>query len=197
MSGDGIIVSRLRQRLLNYRTRNEHVIYAHMLDSTVWRALRPMSMRTYVSEHTLLGELLHLSVSRILQPAGEKCREVEVPPGIYTTIPSPVRRRFVLFRGMYRYVVVCGSPDGILDGEPVEFKSTKRNISSWIPESWLRRPKIYGWLWGSRRAWLIIINVLDLTERDIPVESYVDQEFKRILYEWLRGRWPQRSLPYR
>jgi len=77
---------------------------------------------------------------------------------------------------------------------PVELKTARRRLGPKSPVSWIRRAKMYGWLYDSPTAYLVIINVVTGEERDVEVRSYSDEEMERIIKKCLRGEWPQKTL---
>jgi len=79
----------------------------------------------------LLGELVHMGLSRLLDPAESKCK----PAGQY---------------------IVCGSADAMIGGFPAEIKYQRQAPGS-PKDHHLDRIKIYMWLYDSPKGYLVYV----------------------------------------
>ena len=196
---EGLLIEKLKERVARYRVRDPSIIYIHNLDKPVYYWFNEPSEEKIVNGYVLMGELLHAGLEKIIEPGTEKCKTVWLPRGFPRLLDRRVAERFIHWNGNNPYCIVCGSPDGIIEINgfryPVELKTMRRSLSNMLPEVWLRRPKLYGWLYGSRIAYLIVVNVVTAEERDVEVRSYSDEEVERIIRKWLLGKWPIQTLP--
>ena len=191
----GILLDVLKKRIEEYRNRQDDVIYAHMLDDTVWRALKPEDLKKIISGYTLIGELAHAGLTKVLEPAGQRCRTVYLSRRLVRRLHRRISERFLHYDNGNPFVVVCGSADAIYNNMPVELKTTRRPLNGRLPERWVRRARVYGWLYQTAQSYLIVINLVDGTERDEVLKSYSDEEMEWIIKKWLLGEWPSRTLP--
>jgi len=195
---EGILIDRVKEWMSRYRIRDPTIIYVHNLDNTVWHALNHEDRKDRVNGYTVIGELIHDGAMFLFAKAEERCKEVTLSPGFVKTLDSRVAERFIHYRNSVPYVIICGSCDFLIEVNgkrvPVELKTTRRKLGPSSPITWIRRAKIYGWLYDSDIAYLIIINVVTGEERDVEVRSYTNEEMERIIKKWLKGEWPQRSL---
>jgi len=164
-------------------SRKPDIIYAHHLE-------RPLPAAGYKPPYTgsmAIGELLHLGVEKLLPKAEEKCVALEVSDeGLL-----PGAERFIHYAGYKPYVILCGSADGMYNGHPVEVKTTRRNGA--IPWAWAHRARLYGFLYGTK-AYLVVINVVDGSETVRLLDPYTRDEVRKIVEDWLRGKWPRTTL---
>ena len=196
---EGLLINKLKERIRRYRVRDPSIIYVHNLDKPVWVAFHPEKEENVINGYTLLGELMHCGLERVIEPACEWCKSIYLPRGFPRLLDRKIAERFIHWQNSNPYVIVCGSADGFVNINgfryPVELKSTRRDLRKPLPEHWLRRPKLYAWLYGTRIGYLIVINVVDGMERDVKTVAYMDEEVERIIKKWLLGRWPSRTLP--
>lgn len=196
---EGLLIERLKERVRRYRVKDDSIIYVHNFDKPVWHWLNAKEDETKViNGYTLLGELLHAGLERVIEPAGERCKTVWLPRGFPRVVDRRIAERFIHWQNSNPYCIVCGSADGLIalkSGEkvPVELKTTRRSLNS-LPETWLRRAKFYAWLYSKRIGYLIVLNLVTSEERDIEVKAYTDDEVERIIRRWLKEEWPQRTL---
>jgi len=197
---EGILINRIREWMSRYRIRNPRIIYVHNLDDTVWYSLSHEDKKDRVNGYTLVGELIHNGAMFLFSKSEERCKEIYLTSGFVKSLDQRITERFIHYRNNYPYVIVCGSCDFLveLNGKriPVELKTTRRKLGPTSPVSWIRRTKIYGWLYDSDIAYLVIINVVTGEERDVEVRAYSDEEMARIIKKWLRGEWPQHTLQH-
>jgi len=189
----GILQERIAEAMKRYaRGRRPDVVYVHMLDAPVWVALAEKGAPA--SGEVLVGEIIHLGAERVLDPAEERCREVQV--SAEGAVP-PALERFVKFGPEGKpFVEVCGRADGLHEGRPVELKTTRSSRRPRSPErEWVRRARMYAWLYGADRGYVAVFNVITGEEEDHEVPAYTDEEVREILEKWLRGEFPSATLP--
>ena len=186
----GILRDKIIEAMKRYENRRPDVIYAHMLDDTVWNALRE---RRKITSEMIVGEIVHQGAERILDEPEPKCRK------LYIRVDGIVKEayeRFVKLDEHGFYVEVCGSADGLIDGIPVELKTTRSpNKLRKPPKHWVRRSRIYAWLYNTGKAYLIVFNLITGDEHDHAVPQYTDEEMREIVEKWLRGEFPSTTLP--
>jgi len=172
---------------MRYRLRRvPGVVYAHYLDEPVYAAISeltsgPGDMNGYM----IVGELIHAGVEALLGPVEMRCRRVRVEPR--AVVPGAE-----VFLGEDGSVEVCGTADALVDGVPVEVKTTR--LSRKPLEKWRRRAALYAWLYGSPAAYLAVINVVSGDYREYRVDALDTGEVKRMLEDWLAGLFPRRVL---
>lgn len=188
-----ILKERILEVMKRYENRKPDVIYAHMFDSTIWKVISRRNSN--VSNEMYTGEIVHQGAGNVLDPVEEKCRNVSINTD---NIVTPALERFVKYDSNGKpYVEVCGQADGMYEGYPVELKTTRSSKRPTAPRTeWVRRAKIYGWLYGTEEAYLVVFNVITGREIDHKVKSYSDEEMKEIVEKWLRGEFPNPTLQY-
>lgn len=188
-----ILKEKVKEIMSRYEERRPDVVYAHMLDNTIFNILTHHNK--VISGEMITGEILHQGVSKILEPAEEKCRELHVSTG---NIVTPALERFIKYDSNGQpYVEICGQADAVYENYPVELKTTRSSKRPSTPKKeWVRRAKIYGWLYGREKAYLVIFNIITGVEMDHIVRSYSDEEMKEMIEKWLRGEFPNPTLYY-
>jgi len=164
-------------------TRRPDVVYAHYLDKSIYA----VDHEEKLTPQMAVGELIHAGVERMLGEPRETCREVPVEP-----VDSEPARRFIKEGPRGPYVLLCGTPDAVVDGRPVEVKTTRRNGSP--PREWATRARIYGYLYAAK-AYLVVINVITGHEHVYELDPLTDEEASKIITAWLRGLYPAPTLP--
>lgn len=183
----------VEKHMERYMSRDPRVVYAHMLEHPVWAALRPR--RRDVNGFMVVGELLHAGLAALSDGAEEACRDVRVSRSVADRARAEVSKRFIVCRGEACTVKVCGTADAIIDGAPVELKTTRRSVSRWsAPWGWVLRARVYGWLYGTPRAYLVVLNVVDGSETVIELDSLDTNTVTGLLEKWLLGLFPYATL---
>ena len=181
-----VLLDVARERMRRYLERDPGIVYAHMLEDTVWAALEPVE--PVATPYMLMGELLHAAAEALLAPGREMCRSMPVDS---EGVPAEVAERFI--RG--GRVTVCGTPDAVLpDGTPVELKTTRRRPRNGaLPWRWRHRAEVYAWLAG-KPALLVVLHLVEGEEYDYTVQSPSSGKMLRRINMWLRGRYPNATL---
>lgn len=184
----------LRERALKsmerYEERNTDIIYAHMLDSSIWKTME--DKRPRITNEMIIGEILHQGVGSILDPVESKCKTLHVS---IDGVEKEVIERFVKQDEEGYYVKVCGTADAFYEGYPVELKTTRNGRNIFVPrKEWVRRVKLYAWLYGKKKGYLIILNVITGDEANYEVDAYTEEEIREVIEKWLRGEFPRNTL---
>lgn len=188
----GILHERILEAMKRYEDRKADIIYVHMLDTSIWNALSGRGRR--ISNDMIVGEIVHQGAERVLDPVKEKCRKINI--SLDGVVP-PALERFVKFDSEGKpYVEICGKADGFYNGYPVELKTTRSNKKPRHPnKEWIRRGRIYAWLYEVEKGYVIVFNVITGEEYDHETPAYTDEEMRDIVEKWLRGEFPSTTLP--
>lgn len=193
----GILSLRIIEEMeKKYNNRVHDVIYAHMLDDTVYKALSGGDRERDVNGSMVIGEMLHMALEQVFPGDGEKCRRLHVTPPA-EAVEEAVERFVKIGGDGRRYVEICGSPDGMYGVIPVELKTTRnQKLLSKPRREWVSRARLYAWLTGSQTAYLIVVDVISGREANHLVTAYTDEDVKGIVEEWLAGNYPRRTLRF-
>jgi hypothetical protein len=188
----GILQERIIEAMKRYEDRKYDIIYVHMLDSPIWVALSGGSKTK--SNSMIVGEVVHQGAERVLDDVEEKCRTLHV--NIDNVVP-PALERFIKFDSNGKpYVEICGKADGFYNDFPVELKTTRSNRKPRTPsKEWIRRARLYAWLYGKSKGILVIFNVITGEEVDHVLDAFTDEEVREMVEKWLRGEFPSPTLP--
>ena len=182
-----MIRERILERLARYREREPGTIYIHMLDVNLPEALeRARDPPRLDNGYFVVGELLHAGLEAVLEPAPTRCVEVEV----WEDEPVHPGGRVFVRRGTAR---LCGTADAVIEGYPVEFKTTARRNPP--VNAWKRRARHYAMLY-ERPVILFIIDRIRGTTTETVVDPPRDPVTYRrwVVNEWLRNRYPYKPL---
>lgn len=188
----GILHEKIIEAMKKYEERKYDVIYAHMFDKSVWSTLSKKNNN--ITNEMIIGEAIHRGASVVLDDTKEVCKSLTISIG---NIIPPALERFVKFNSEGEpYVDICGEADGFYNGYPIELKTTRSSKRVFEPEKeWVRRGRIYGWLYDVDKAYLIVFNVINGKEVDHILQSYSNAEMRDITEKWLKGVFPALSLP--
>jgi len=185
----------LREKIIQvmqnkYGNRKPDIIYVHMFDSTVFTALNE---KRQITNSMIVGEIIHQGAENVLEPAETKCKKVYLS-NTDRMIQQAVER-FVKYENEKPYVEICGTADGFYNGYPIELKTTRIEEKLSKPnEEWIRRGKIYAWLYDTKKAYIIVLNVITGEEANHEVQPYTNEEIQEIVEKWLRGEYPHPTL---
>jgi len=178
----------------HYSVRSEYVIYAHMLEQPIYQALRRPSIED-VNGFMVVGELIHQGLAKLVGGNDEYRRVLYFRENELYGINDKARR-FIMRGNQGYYVVVSGSPDAVINGVPIELKTTRSNNVR-LYWKWKHRIKIYNWLMNAPYGYVVVINVNDGSEKIFRVdERFSTEEMAQIVLEWMRGRYPSWSLDH-
>jgi len=174
-----------------YENRKPDIIYIHMLDDTIYNTLSKRD--NHISNEMIVGEIVHQGAERVLDDVDARCREIKI--NLERVIP-PAIERFVKYDSKNEpFVIVCGKADGFYNGYPVELKTTRSNNKPKQPnKEWIRRGKLYAWLYGVEKGYVVVFNVITAEEENYELPAYTDDEMKDIVEKWLRGEFPSFTL---
>lgn len=188
-----ILRDRVLKAMEKYEEREDDVIYAHMLDSPVWKILVEKKV---ITKEMIIGEILHQGVGNMLDPVESVCREVRISPRVVDKLDRRIRERFIKQDYDGYYVKICGTADAFYNGYPVELKTTRSGRKFHAPKKeWIRRTKVYAWLYKKERGYLIVLNVISGDEANYEVTPFTDNEMRDIVERWLEGSYPTNTLP--
>jgi len=182
-----MIRERIIERLNRYRDRDPHTIYIHMLDVNIYDAVKRQDNPPDTDNgFFVVGELIHAGIESILEPAPTRCVEVDV------WLDEPildVATRFVK-RGKAK---VCGTADGMINGYPVEVKTTARKNPP--INVWKRRARHYAVLYDHPVILFIVDRIRGETTEIVIDKPRDSTSYMRwIINEWLRNRYPYKAL---
>ena len=186
-----ILTRKIIEAMEKYQNRREDVIYAHMLDKPFWNVTKERR----ITNEMIIGELVHIAVENLLEKSEEKCKNVQISSE--GGIPEAIERFVHTSSDGKEHVTVCGSPDAIHKGVPVEVKTTRKRTNLTHPRrEWVNRARVYGWLYNSDKTMLIVIDLITGKEKLYELTPYSDDDMRTIIEGWLRGEYPITNLHF-
>ena len=192
------VVELLRKSTYNHYVsgRNWYIIYAHYLEQPIHQALRKPSIDD-INGSMIIGELIHSGFAKMIGGCREQRKTVFLDRDIANRALREARR-FITCNDNYCWVTVSGTPDACIinsDGViPLELKTTRSNNVR-LYWKWRHRLMIYNWLLDAPYGYVVVINIIDGSEKTFKVDkAFTADEIRDIIARWLMGEYPSWAL---